>query len=83
MVLLGLTDFMVNCQLGLTDDIGDLAFAQGQLARAQILGDNGTIHNGIFDPSWRSEFKGDIHGIILVRISTEPTCHIPDSNVTT
>lgn len=53
-------------QLGITDDIGDPAFKAGQFANAQKLGD-GKFVNGVFDPAWRPEFKGDIHGIILVR----------------
>jgi hypothetical protein len=36
------------------------------LADAQNLGDNGTSVPGSFDPDWLEEFKGVIHGLILI-----------------
>ncbi|KAF8596549.1 Dyp-type peroxidase [Ceratobasidium sp. AG-I] len=52
--------------LGIKDSIGDPAFAAGQLADAQLLGDEGQVDDeGKFDPSWETAFKGQIHGVLL------------------
>ena len=46
--------------LGITDDLGDPAFAAGQFADAANLGDPGT-------DNWVSAFKGtNIHGVFLL-----------------
>lgn len=53
--------------LGFKDSIGDRAFADGQLADADLLGDEGQSDDaGNFDPNWETAFKGEIHGVLLI-----------------
>ncbi|KAF8576379.1 Dyp-type peroxidase [Ramaria rubella] len=67
--------------LGLTDDLGDPAFKAGQLAHAQALGDTGTTVNGVFIPSWFPEFKGEIHGIILIAGDSVNSVHATEQKL--
>ncbi|KAH8094516.1 peroxidase TAP [Cristinia sonorae] len=53
-------------KLGVTDDIGDAAFKQGQLANAQGLGDKGSTIGGKFEPNWIPAFKNAVHGVIVI-----------------
>ena len=53
-------------QMEIRDEIGDSAFNAGMLADAQNLGDEGTSSPDGFDPRWDSEFKQEIHGLILI-----------------
>ncbi|KAH9941342.1 peroxidase TAP [Amylocystis lapponica] len=60
-------------KLGITADIGDSAFKEGQLADAANLGDQGTTTNGVFSPNWIPAFKNLVHGVILVSGDSHPT----------
>ncbi|QRV90386.1 peroxidase family 2 domain protein [Ceratobasidium sp. AG-Ba] len=51
--------------LGITDDLGDEAFANGQLADAKFLGDDGVEVNGVFEPKWEAAFKDRIDGVLI------------------
>ncbi|KAL0954306.1 hypothetical protein HGRIS_003305 [Hohenbuehelia grisea] len=53
-------------KLGITDDLNDAAFTEGQLKGAENLGDPGKTTNGVFSPDWEPEFKKEIHGVIYV-----------------
>ncbi|KAH8102235.1 Dyp-type peroxidase [Cristinia sonorae] len=52
--------------LGITDDLGDGPFRDGQLKGAEALGDSGSTVNGVFQPNWVPAFKNPIHGVIIV-----------------
>ncbi|EIM91696.1 DyP-type peroxidase [Stereum hirsutum FP-91666 SS1] len=54
--------------MGITDDIGDKAFTDGQLSDAENLGDKGsTDAHGNFVPSdWLNAFRHPVHGVILL-----------------
>ncbi|KAG9085843.1 hypothetical protein FRC07_013275, partial [Ceratobasidium sp. 392] len=52
--------------LNITDDIGDVAFSNGQFNDAHNLGDEGiTDADGKFHPRWESAFTGRIDGVLL------------------
>ncbi|OBZ72595.1 Dye-decolorizing peroxidase msp1 [Grifola frondosa] len=53
-------------KMGITDEIGDSAFDEGQLADAQDLGDKGTPTSTGFVPDWIPAFKNPVHGVILI-----------------
>nr|WAW38307.1 DyP-type peroxidase [Cyanosporus caesius] len=53
-------------KIGVTDDIGDVAFNRGQFADAGKLGDQGQTVDGTFQPNWVPAFKNPVHGVILV-----------------
>ena len=47
-------------KLGVTDDLGDKAFKNGQFVDADNLGDPGTVN-------WKPAFKGtNVHGVFLI-----------------
>ena len=58
-------------QLGITDNLGDTDFDNGQLFDAKNLGDDGTTTDNKFTPAWLDAFKKDIDGIILVSLSVK------------
>ncbi|KAH9848438.1 hypothetical protein C2E23DRAFT_739585 [Lenzites betulinus] len=62
-------------KLGITEDIGDTVFQQGQLSDAGNLGDSGAATgNGSFDPDqWLPAFKETIHGVILIAGDSDAT----------
>ncbi|KAI0636148.1 peroxidase TAP [Trametes polyzona] len=60
-------------KLGITDDLGDPAFKNGQLKDAKNLGDPGKDVNGTFDPDWLPEFKKSIHGVIIMSGNSDST----------
>lgn len=51
--------------MGITGDIGDVGFKNGQLADALALGDQGSTVNGKFVPDWIPAFKNAIHGVMI------------------
>lgn len=54
--------------MGITDDIGDAAFNNGQLADAQSLGDKGSVDaSKTFVPAdWLDAFRHPVHGVIIL-----------------
>ncbi|KAJ3480770.1 dyp-type peroxidase [Meripilus lineatus] len=52
-------------KMGITGDIGDVGFKNGQLADALALGDQGSTVNGKFVPDWIPAFKNAIHGVMI------------------
>lgn len=54
--------------MGITDDIGDKAFTDGQLCDAKNLGDKGPEDaHGKFVPSdWLNAFRHPVHGVIIL-----------------
>lgn len=61
--------------MGITDDIGDKAFTDGQLSDAENLGDKGsTDASGNFVPSdWLNAFRHPVHGAILLSGPSHPS----------
>ncbi|PIL28565.1 hypothetical protein GSI_08606 [Ganoderma sinense ZZ0214-1] len=54
-------------KLGITDDMGDTAFTDGQQKDSKNLGDAGAPGaDGEFVPNWIDAFKGQIHGVVLI-----------------
>jgi len=70
-------------KLGLTDDLGDAAFKEGQLADAQNLGDKGTTTGGTFTPDWIPAFKNPVHGVIIIAGDCQATIDERLAEVTT
>ncbi|KAI0364308.1 Dyp-type peroxidase [Pilatotrama ljubarskyi] len=64
---------LLKASLGITDDIGDTAFKNGQFNDAPTLGDQGTNVNGKFVPDWIPAFKSTIHGVILISGDSDVT----------
>lgn len=54
--------------MGITDDIGDKAFTDGQFSDAENLGDKGSKDpSGKFVPSnWLDAFRHPVHGVIIL-----------------
>ncbi|KDN45326.1 hypothetical protein RSAG8_04913, partial [Rhizoctonia solani AG-8 WAC10335] len=52
--------------LGITDDLGDEPFAQGQLDDAKDLGDDGVTEADGFHPSWETAFKHRVDGVFVI-----------------
>ncbi|KAI0648827.1 peroxidase TAP [Trametes meyenii] len=65
-------------KLGITDNIGDNAFVNGQFSDAQNLGDSGTTGTDGFVPDWIPAFKNhkNIHGVILISGDCDATIAI-------
>ena len=53
--------------MGVSGAIGDTSFEAGQKASAAALGDSGTMTTTGFNPDWLFAFKGEVHGVFLVR----------------
>lgn len=53
-------------KIDVNDDIGDFAFAEGQLHQAEILGDDGVKTSTGFDPHWEPAFKDGVDGVLLI-----------------
>ncbi|CUA72642.1 Peroxidase 2 [Rhizoctonia solani] len=52
--------------LGITDDLGNQPFAQGQLDDAKDLGDDGVTETDGFHPNWETAFKHRVDGVFVV-----------------
>ncbi|KAG8731737.1 hypothetical protein FRC11_002635 [Ceratobasidium sp. 423] len=52
--------------LGITEDLGDQPFADGQLADAKDLGDDGVAESDGFHPLWENAFKHRVDGVLVV-----------------
>ncbi|CCO35231.1 Peroxidase 2 Short=MsP2 [Rhizoctonia solani AG-1 IB] len=53
--------------LGITEDLHDGPFAEGQFAGAKDLGDEGTVgQDGGFDPNWETAFKHRVDSVLLI-----------------
>ncbi|THH33434.1 heme-thiolate peroxidase [Antrodiella citrinella] len=60
-------------KLGITDDLGDAAFKEGQFTDAQNLGDKGSTSGGVFTPDWIPTFRSAVHGIIIIAGDSQTT----------
>lgn len=53
--------------MGITEDIKDPSFVNGQLSDAKDLGDTGSSESGTFVPSdWLDAFRNPVHGAIII-----------------
>ncbi|EJF56508.1 Dyp-type peroxidase [Dichomitus squalens LYAD-421 SS1] len=69
-------------KLGITDNVGDTAFVEGQLKDSQNLGDAGTTDaQGNFTPDWLPAFKNQIHGLIIISGDSELTVSATQATV--
>ncbi|EJC98213.1 Dyp-type peroxidase [Fomitiporia mediterranea MF3/22] len=60
-------------ELGVTDDLRDGPFNDGQKAHAQPLGDNGKQSLLSFDPDWLLPFKNEVDGVFLITGDSDST----------